>query len=130
MSSDEMLVVAGGLFFGYLIVHFALNRKVSKNKNTQEKSNSSQKKTDQEDSSQKSNSQNPDKDDYVPISWFSILEVSESATFDEISLSYKRKIRQYHPDKVAALGKELRELAEFKSKQINSAYEFAKKLKS
>ena len=29
---------------------------------------------------------------------------------------------EYHPDKVASLGKEIRELAERKSKEINAAY--------
>jgi DnaJ-domain-containing protein 1 len=34
---------------------------------------------------------------------------------------------EYHPDKVASLGPELRALAEKKSKEINAAYEFFKK---
>lgn len=37
--------------------------------------------------------------------------------------AYRDRIREYHPDKVAHLGLELRELAETKSKQINAAYE-------
>ena len=45
-------------------------------------------------------------------------------------VNYHLKIREYHPDKVASLGKELKELAEFKSKEINSAYEYAKNLKN
>jgi DnaJ-domain-containing protein 1 len=32
---------------------------------------------------------------------------------------------QYHPDKVASLGRELRELAESKSKEISVAYQEA-----
>jgi DnaJ like chaperone protein len=36
-------------------------------------------------------------------------------------------MKEYHPDKVAALGVELRELAEAKAKAINSAYEKLRK---
>jgi DnaJ-domain-containing protein 1 len=140
MSSNEMLVIVGGLFFGYLIVTLLMNPKKSKPSEQSENSHSSQNKSEKTNSSQKENARSNSsqhsshkhssaKDDYVPASWFRILEVSESASMSEISTQYKRKIREYHPDKVASLGKELRELAEFKSKEINSAYDFAKKLK-
>ena len=33
-------------------------------------------------------------------------------------------MREYHPDKVVALGPKLRELAENETKKINAAYEF------
>jgi DnaJ like chaperone protein len=39
-----------------------------------------------------------------------------------VQTAYRSLIRQYHPDKVANLGEELRELAEVKSKAINKAY--------
>jgi DnaJ like chaperone protein len=44
---------------------------------------------------------------------------------EEIQAAYKSLIRQYHPDKVASLGEELRNLAEQKSKAINVAYKEA-----
>lgn len=44
---------------------------------------------------------------------------------DEIRRSYKTLMSQYHPDKVAELGDELKRLAERKSKEINSAYQQA-----
>ena len=105
MSANEMLVVVGGLFFGYLIVTVLMNPKNQASEKSQqhEGSNSSQQSTNQKFSA---------KDEHVPSSWFYILEVSETASMSEISTQYKRKIREYHPDKVAALGKELRELAE------------------
>lgn len=134
MSSEEMLVIVAGLFFGYLIVHFLLNRESggdSEKVKEQFDPSSSQKKTEQDSSSKDSHyEKSTDSQDDISTNWFLILEVSETAPLAEISASYKRIIRQYHPDKVASLGKELRELAEIKSKQINSAYEFAQKLKS
>ncbi len=44
---------------------------------------------------------------------------------EEIRKAYQHRIAEYHPDKVAALGAELRELAERKSKEINLAYDEA-----
>ena len=52
-----------------------------------------------------------------------VLEVQPGASPEEIRLAYQVKIRQYHPDKVANLGPELRELAERHTKEINAAYE-------
>jgi DnaJ-class molecular chaperone len=40
-----------------------------------------------------------------------VLRVNRGATRDEIKAAYRREIAQYHPDKVAQLGSELRELA-------------------
>jgi DnaJ like chaperone protein len=57
--------------------------------------------------------------------WFVVLGVPENAPVDAIVAAYKRKISEYHPDKVARMGAEIRELAELRSKQINAAYEAA-----
>ena len=62
--------------------------------------------------------------------WFRILEVPESAGREQISAAYRQKIGQYHPDKVAQLGPEIRAVAEAKSKQINAAYEIGMRLRS
>ena len=61
----------------------------------------------------------------VPLHWTSVLELSPDASVDEIREAYRRLIGQYHPDKVASLGRELRELAEAKSKDIQLAYQAA-----
>ncbi len=53
-----------------------------------------------------------------------ILGVSTDASFEEIKVAYKQKIKEYHPDKVASLGKELQDLAEKKTSAINAAYNF------
>jgi DnaJ like chaperone protein len=57
--------------------------------------------------------------------WFNILEVPEDASKEQIAKAYKVKISQYHPDKVAKMGIEIRALAELKSKEINVAYAYA-----
>jgi DnaJ-domain-containing protein 1 len=133
MSSEEMLVIIGGLFLGYLIVTIIMEKRsssTSQEPSKNESSSSFKKDTSSDKSTHQHTYQQPaSKENYIPTSWYRILEVSESATFSEITIQYKRKIREYHPDKVASLGKELKELAEYKSKEINSAYEYAKSLK-
>lgn len=52
-----------------------------------------------------------------------ILGVAPTADQDEIKAAYRRLAGQYHPDKVAHLGKELQEMAEQRFKEIQSAYD-------
>lgn len=59
--------------------------------------------------------------------WATVLGVPSSASFDEVRMAYKRRMAEYHPDKVATLGEELRELAAIKAQEINAAYEAARK---
>ena len=38
--------------------------------------------------------------------------------------AYRKLIAQYHPDRVSAMGPEIKEVAETKAKEINEAYEY------
>jgi hypothetical protein len=58
---------------------------------------------------------------------YTILGVRRGASFDEIRRAYRERMKEYHPDKVAGLGAELRELAERKAKEINMAFEELKR---
>lgn len=62
----------------------------------------------------------PEPDDNDP---YLVLGVSRGACADEIKAAYRRRMAEYHPDKVAHLGAELKALAEKKAKAIHSAYE-------
>jgi len=42
----------------------------------------------------------------------------------DVKRHYHERMLEYHPDKVAALGPKLREVAENETKKINAAYEF------
>jgi hypothetical protein len=51
----------------------------------------------------------------------------ETITQGELKKRYYELLRQNHPDKVASLGKDFKDLAEKKTKEINTAYEELKK---
>ena len=51
-----------------------------------------------------------------------VLGVSPGASQEEVKTAYRLRMQEYHPDKVAHLGPELRILAERKAKEINEAY--------
>lgn len=59
--------------------------------------------------------------------WHEVLEVSEWASDEEVTAAYRGKITQYHPDKVATLGAEIRALAALKAREINDAYNSARR---
>jgi hypothetical protein len=55
-----------------------------------------------------------------------ILGLKLGASQDRIAEAYRNLAQMYHPDKVATLGIELRELAERRMKEINAAYQLLK----
>jgi hypothetical protein len=61
------------------------------------------------------------------LTWYEALGVTSNASLDEIKAAYKEQIKQYHPDRVAALGPKLKALAELETKALNAAYEEALK---
>jgi DnaJ-class molecular chaperone len=61
-----------------------------------------------------------------PSDPYAVLGVSRIASKEEISAAYRKKAKENHPDTVAHLGAELRDLAEEKMKEINAAYDLLK----
>jgi len=53
---------------------------------------------------------------------YKILEVEPNASIEEIKKAYKAKVKQYHPDLVQNLGREIQELANRKLLKINYAF--------
>lgn len=130
MSSMEVLVVVVFAYIGYLLVSIFMFPKKNKgaNSNPQEDTNSASESQYRNSHGYQQESKAHDGDE-ISTNWFHILEVPKTASLEIIASAYKRKISQYHPDKVENLGSELKELAELKSKQINSAYNYAKKMR-
>lgn len=54
--------------------------------------------------------------------WHDVLGVPPDATQEQIVSAYRARMSEYHPDKVANLGPDIRALAEQKAKEINAAY--------
>lgn len=128
MTSSEILVVIVGAVGGYFLVKYFLEfNNSSKPSQAYERKGSHQQEPPKYDSS--STKTHFNEEEIIRMSWFRILETAETSTKEEISAAYKKIIRQYHPDKVAQMGIEIREIAEFKSKQINAAYEYAMNLR-
>ena len=125
MTSTEIVVIIGGLVIGYWIVGYFFS-------NRSESSGRTRSKRAWEEAEQRKGSQyrgSADKktgdDNHIRASWYQVLEVAEDASLEQIVMAYKRRIRLYHPDKVTQMGREIRELAELKSKEINAAYDYA-----
>jgi len=57
-----------------------------------------------------------------PADPWKILGIARDAPPPEVRRAFRARMAEYHPDKVATLGVELRELAEEKSKAITAAY--------
>ncbi|OGU13576.1 MAG: hypothetical protein A2X61_02100 [Ignavibacteria bacterium GWB2_35_12] len=79
------------------------------------------------DSSKDNSTQKNEKKVFTLDDAYSILGLKSEATNDEIKSAYKQKVKEYHPDRVANLGEELKQLAEQKTQQINKSYEMLKK---
>lgn len=58
---------------------------------------------------------------------YAVLEISPSATNDEVKAAYRRMAMKNHPDKVATLGPEVQKAAAEKFRKVQEAYETIKK---
>jgi DnaJ like chaperone protein len=62
-----------------------------------------------------------------PDADYRVLEISRSATDDEIRKAYRRMSMKHHPDKVAHLGPQFQKTATEKFQRVNAAYAAIKK---
>ena len=102
MNSNDILTIVGCGLLGYGVIHLVLNKPQPP----------------------KPPPQAQPQPVFAP-NWSRVLELPADASLEDIREAYRRLMSQYHPDKVASLGRELRELAEAKSKEIGLAYQEA-----
>ncbi len=58
---------------------------------------------------------------------YKILEISPTASDDEVKKAYRKMAKKYHPDKVSHLGADFQNVANDKFKKVNEAYSNIKK---
>ena len=58
---------------------------------------------------------------------YAVLEISPSATDDEVKAAYRKMAMKHHPDKVSTLGPDVQKAAQEKFRKIQEAYETIKK---
>jgi preprotein translocase subunit Sec63 len=58
---------------------------------------------------------------------FEVLGLTASASEDELKKAFRALIVQYHPDKVAHLAPEFRDLAEKRTRELTAAYDLAQR---
>lgn len=62
------------------------------------------------------------------VSWaYDVLEITSSASDDEVKKAYREMAKKHHPDKVAHLGEDIRRAATEKFQKVSAAYEEIKK---
>jgi len=59
------------------------------------------------------------------IAWSAVLDLSSSATIEEVKEAYKRLVKQNHPDRVHGMSPAFRKLAEAETKRLNAAFKQA-----
>ncbi len=133
MSGYELLIVAAALVVGFVSVRWLISTVTDKSSSKAQSGQSNQGQESQ--SSFRAEFKYPPwrdlhDSDSDSRTWYDVLGVEPAASLNEIRAAYKRKISQYHPDKVAGLGKEFSVIAEKKSKEINLAYKQAMALRS
>lgn len=58
---------------------------------------------------------------------FHALNITAQSTAEDIKRAYRKKLSEYHPDKVATLGDKIRATAEFETKKLNAVYDYLEK---
>jgi DnaJ-domain-containing protein 1 len=113
MTGNDLLAIVICGVIGFALVWFALslrNRRKEGERVSRDKTSAADPQSDQ------------------PPDWYQVLEVPQTATIEEIRVAYRRKIMQYHPDRVEALGPEFKHIAESRTREINRAYEIGCRL--
>jgi DnaJ-domain-containing protein 1 len=59
--------------------------------------------------------------------WANVLGVAPDASRDDVKRAYMQKIEEFEPSRLAALGPEMRKLAEERLQQINLAFDAAER---
>jgi DnaJ like chaperone protein len=64
-----------------------------------------------------------------PGSAYTILEINQNASDEEVKKAYRKMAVKFHPDKVSHLGDEYQSAAKEKFQKVQQAYEYIKKIR-
>lgn len=133
MSFDELVIVIGGLVLGYWLVSFFFGQKPKFARRPEPGKEPPPTGGAQRDTPPPQDPPpEPEQQSEPPrnsAAWYEVLEISPRASATEIRAAYRSQMSKYHPDKVAALGKELKEVAERKTKEIGEAYKVGMRIR-
>jgi len=129
METTDWVVIIVCASLGYLIVARLIDKYAVKHSNTGQFEGSQRNTHSQSEGNDRSGYVHQQKDDDNKR-WYEILEVDASASLREIRVAYRKKIQQYHPDRLEGMAPELYDLALKRAQVINAAYTEALRLKS
>ena len=58
---------------------------------------------------------------------YALLGIDPAASNEELEQAYRRRMSEYHPDRVANAAKEIRDMADQRAREINQAYDRIKR---
>ena len=58
---------------------------------------------------------------------YEVLGIPSAASDEELEQAYRRRMSEYHPDRVANAAPEIREMADRRAREINQAYDRIKR---
>ena len=58
---------------------------------------------------------------------YAVLGIGSDASDEELEQAYRRRMSEYHPDRVANAAQEIRDMADERSREINQAYDQIKR---
>ena len=58
---------------------------------------------------------------------YAVLGVAPRVSDEELEQAYRRRMSEYHPDRVAYAAKEIRDMADQRAREINQAYDRIKR---
>jgi len=129
MSGMEWLVIITCALVGYGLVSWLSTRQARHEESVRHEaegeSGSRSSRQEEDDSRKQQANRNPGQE-----SWFQVLGVAPSASWEQIRSEYRKRIQQYHPDRLEGMAAELRQLAVERCQRLNAAYEEAKRLKA
>jgi DnaJ-domain-containing protein 1 len=63
----------------------------------------------------------------TPEDPYAVLGIASAASNEELELAYRRRMSEYHPDRVASAAQEIRDMADRRAREINQAYDTIKR---